>query len=166
MGQRLIITEEERNEILKLHKSFIFEGPDDVLGNQGTPVSGAINSGPGIVNTVNQPGLPAAQPPTKITQLQNKLNQKFKSGLTADGKWGSKTANAVLSALKGLSTPPAQQPPAQQPTAQQPTAQQPPAQQPSKLEKPLVPQNNATLKNPGLANPFVKPKNPLNQPLR
>ena len=58
MGQRLIITEEERNEILKLHKSFIFEGPDDVLGNQGTPVSGATNSGPGIVNTVNQPGLP------------------------------------------------------------------------------------------------------------
>lgn len=119
MGQRLIITEEERNEILKLHKSSIFEGPDDVLGNQGTPVSGATNSGPGIVNTVNQPGLPAAQPPTKITQLQNKLNQKFKSGLTADGKWGFKTANAVLSVLKGLST-----------------QQKQPAQQPAKVEEP------------------------------
>ena len=125
MGQRLIITEEERNEILKLHKSFIFEGPDDVLGNQGTPVSGATNTGPGIENTVNQPGLPASQPPTKITQLQNKLNQKFKSGLTADGKWGSKTANAVLTALKGLS-----------PQQQQPPAQQPPAQQPAKIEEP------------------------------
>ena len=124
MGQRLIITEEERNEILNLHKSRIFEGPEDALGTQGTPVVGATNTGPGIGNTVNQPGLPAAQPPTKITQLQNKLNQKFKSGLTADGKWGPKTANAVLSALKGLSP-------------QQPATQQPATQQPAKVEEPI-----------------------------
>jgi len=134
MGQRLIITERERNRILNLHGAsnkliYVVEGPNDVLGNQGTPVSGATNTGPGIENTVNQPGLPASQPPTKITQLQNKLNQKFKSGLTADGKWGSKTANAVLTALKGLS-PQQQQPPAQQ------QQQQPPAQQPAKIEEP------------------------------
>jgi len=125
MGQRLIITERERNRILNLHGAsnkliYVVEGPNDVLGNQGTPVSGATNTGPGIENTVNQPGLPASQPPTKITQLQNKLNQKFKSGLTADGKWGSKTANAVLTALKGLS----------------PQQQQPPAQQPANIEEP------------------------------
>ena len=58
-------------------------------------------------------------------QLQNKLNQKFNSGLKVDGKWGVNTANAVLRALK--TTSPATKPPTatQQPATQQPATQQP-----------------------------------------
>ena len=128
MGKNLIITEEERNEILNLHNSYIFEAPGDtVLGNQGTPVVGATASGPTIANTVSQPSVPPqqTQQPTKIAQLQNKLNQKFNSGLKVDGKWGVNTANAVLRALK--TTSPATKPPTatQQPATQQPATQQP-----------------------------------------
>lgn len=119
MGKKLIITEEERNEILNLHNSRIFEGPEDALGNQGTPVVGATPAGPTIAGTMNQPSVPTQQPTqqlTKIQQLQNKLNEKFKSGLKADGKWGPKTATAVLNALKTSSTPAPQTPAPQKPT--------------------------------------------------
>jgi hypothetical protein len=115
MGKRLIITEEERNEILNLHKSHIFEAPGDtVLGNQDTPVVGATPSGPTIADTMNKPSVPTQQSTqkplnqptpgknTKVETLQNTLNEKFKSGLGADGKWGIKTATAVLNSLKSL----------------------------------------------------------------
>lgn len=36
----------------------------------------------------------------KVLDLQKKLNEKFKSGLTEDGKWGPKTSLAVANALK------------------------------------------------------------------
>lgn len=138
MGKKLIITEEERNEILNLHNSMIFEGPEDALGNQGTPVVGATPSGPTIAGTMNQPSVPTQQPtqqPTKITQLQNKLNEKFKSGLKADGKWGPKTATAVLTALKGLSSSTPQQPTPQQP---QKPAEEPMEKLPLKPIEPLT----------------------------
>lgn len=122
MGQRLIITEEERNIIRRLHKSNIFEaGPEAQVATQQSMSS------------------------QKIMDLQNKLNEKFNSGLTADNKWGVNTANAVLNALKGL-------------TQQQSTTQN---YQNPKLKTP----NNVNLKNPGLKNPYLNPKNPLNQPL-
>jgi peptidoglycan hydrolase-like protein with peptidoglycan-binding domain len=75
MGQRLIITEEERDSIRRLHKSNIFEAPES-----------------------QQPA--QTQQLTKIQQLQTKLNEKFNSGLIVDGKWGPKTASAVVNALK------------------------------------------------------------------
>ena len=40
----------------------------------------------------------------KVEALQNKLNEKFKSGLVPDGKWGPKTAAAVQTALASLNT--------------------------------------------------------------
>ena len=134
MGQRLIITEEERNSILNAHKSNIFEaepaGQDPKLQQVATPTQ--------------QPSAVPQQSASsqKIMQLQNKLNEKFNSGLTPDGKWVAKTANAILIALKGL-----------------------PTQHTSKLKNPLLSPNNVNLKNPGLKNPYVNPKNPLNQPL-
>jgi hypothetical protein len=128
MGKRLIITEEEKNEILNLHKSHIFEAPGDaVLGNQETPVVGATPSGPTIADTMDKPSVPTQQPTqkplnqstpgknTKVESLQNTLNEKFKSGLGADGKWGIKTATAVLNSLKSL--------PKEQPIEKLPTAQ-------------------------------------------
>jgi hypothetical protein len=79
MGQRLIITEDEKNTIRRLHKSNVFEAPE-----------------------LQQPA--QTQQLTKIQQLQTKLNEKFNSGLTVDGKWGTKTASAVINALKVPST--------------------------------------------------------------
>lgn len=38
----------------------------------------------------------------KVLDLQKKLNEKYKSGLTPDGKWGPKTSLVVANALKGL----------------------------------------------------------------
>lgn len=37
-----------------------------------------------------------------ITELQNSLNTKFKSGLTPDGKYGPKTSASILTALQTL----------------------------------------------------------------
>jgi hypothetical protein len=112
MSKNLIITEEEKNEILKLHKSYIFESlGDEVLGEQDAPVDGSTSQAP-----TQQPT--QTQQLTKIQQLQTKLNEKFNSGLTVDGKWGPKTASAVVKALKSTTT---QQPvQTQQPTPQEP----------------------------------------------
>ena len=157
MGKRLIITEDERNEILNLHKSHIFEAPSDtVLGNQGTPVVGATPAGPTIANTMNQPqvgGTVVKDMTSKVFALQNSLNAKFKSGLKSDGKWGPKTATAVLNALKGSAN---QKPNAVTTPTQQPATQQPATQQPTQT-------TNTTVKNPGLVNPYTNTKNPLNQ---
>jgi hypothetical protein len=47
MSKNLIITEEEKNEILKLHKSYIFESlGDEVLGEQDAPVDGSTSQAP------------------------------------------------------------------------------------------------------------------------
>lgn len=55
----------------------------------------------------------------KVEALQNKLNEKFKSGLTPDGKWGPKTAAAVqtaLASLQGSQQPNTSTQPLQKPT--------------------------------------------------
>jgi hypothetical protein len=41
----------------------------------------------------------------KVTQIQTKLNEKFKAGLTPDGFWGPKTAAAVAKYLPQLKQP-------------------------------------------------------------
>lgn len=41
----------------------------------------------------------------KVTQIQTKLNEKFKAGLVADGLWGPKTAAAVAKYLPQLKQP-------------------------------------------------------------
>ena len=38
----------------------------------------------------------------KVLDLQKKLNEKYKAGLTEDGKWGPKTSLAVANALKNV----------------------------------------------------------------
>lgn len=117
MGQRLIIAEEEKNRILNLHgtsnnRNYLFEDPNDVLGNQETPVVGATPSGPTLASTMSQPELPAENKPadksSKVLGIQNNLNSKLNSGLKTDGKWGPKTATAVLNALKTTSSTPKQ----------------------------------------------------------
>jgi hypothetical protein len=41
----------------------------------------------------------------KVTQIQTKLNEKFKAGLVVDGLWGPKTAAAVAKYLPQLKQP-------------------------------------------------------------
>lgn len=41
----------------------------------------------------------------KVTQIQTKLNEKFKAGLVPDGLWGPKTAAAVAKYLPQLKQP-------------------------------------------------------------
>ena len=41
----------------------------------------------------------------KVTQIQNKLNEKFNAGLVPDGLWGPKTASAVAKYLPQLKQP-------------------------------------------------------------
>ena len=71
---------------------------------------------------------------TKVATLQTKMNEKFKSGLKPDSRWGPKTATAVLNALKSLPT-------------QEPTPQEVPTPQEEPIQKlPILPANAETLK--------------------
>ncbi len=121
MKQRLIITEEEKNQIINLHRKFINEaGPGgiDPSLQQGTTTSGVTSgatSGATVQPTVIQKGVKNP----KVEALQTKLNEKFNSGLVVDGKWGPKTAAAVqtaLTSLQGAQQPNASTQPLQKPT--------------------------------------------------
>jgi peptidoglycan hydrolase-like protein with peptidoglycan-binding domain len=85
MKNRFLISEEERNRILGMH-----------LNEQSTqqPVQPQPTSTfkMGVKND-------------KVTQIQNKLNEKFKAGLVPDGLWGPKTASAVAKYLPQLKQP-------------------------------------------------------------
>jgi peptidoglycan hydrolase-like protein with peptidoglycan-binding domain len=72
---RFILTEDERRNISKLHKSYITEQAVQDVAVQ-----------PGVYNE-------------KVKQLQDHLNTKFQSGLVADGKLGPKTLAAAQAAL-------------------------------------------------------------------
>ena len=72
---RFILTEDERRNISKLHKSYITEEAVQDVAVQ-----------PGVYNE-------------KVKQLQDHLNTKFQSGLVADGKLGPKTLAAAQAAL-------------------------------------------------------------------
>lgn len=114
MKNRFYITEEDKKNILHQHKNYVNE--------QGVEVPG-LSSQNSILNTLS----PQQQVPTqttttqtttppqgkveniqpgvfnqKVMDLQKKLNEKYKSGLIPDGKWGPKTSLAVANVLKGL----------------------------------------------------------------
>ena len=72
---RFILTEDERRNISKLHKSYITEQAVQDVAVQ-----------PGVFNQ-------------KVQDLQNHLNTKFQSGLVPDGKLGPKTLAAAQAAL-------------------------------------------------------------------
>lgn len=92
MRNKFILTEEEKRSILSMHtKRYISE--DDTQPLTVTPT--VIKSG-----VFNQ----------KVLDLQNKLNEKYKSGIVADGKWGTNTANAVSQALSSIPSKPEETP--------------------------------------------------------
>ena len=109
MGQRLIISEEEKKHILGLHKSNIFEsGPEgqdpsqqQIATTNGSSGSSGSSGTSGVTDNV----VTSSSKNTKVGTLQTKMNEKFKSGLKADNRWGPKTATAVLNALKSLEVP-------------------------------------------------------------
>lgn len=72
---RFILTEDEKRNISKLHKSYITEQAVQDVAVQ-----------PGVFNQ-------------KVMDLQNHLNTKFQSGLVPDGKLGPKTLAAAQAAL-------------------------------------------------------------------
>ena len=72
---RFILTEDEKRNISKLHKSYITEQAVQDVAVQ-----------PGVFNQ-------------KVLDLQNHLNTKFQSGLVPDGKLGPKTLAAAQAAL-------------------------------------------------------------------
>ena len=86
--------------------------------NTSTTTSGAtsgVTSGTTVAPVAIQKGVKNP----KVEALQNKLNEKFKSGLTPDGKWGPKTAAAVqtaLASLQGSQQPNTSTQPLQKPT--------------------------------------------------
>jgi hypothetical protein len=113
MKNRFYITEEDKKNILHQHKNYVNEQgvevpglssqnsvlntispqqqvPQQVTTQTTTPPQGKVeNIQPGIFNQ-------------KVMDLQKKLNEKYKSGLIPDGKWGPKTSLAVANVLKGL----------------------------------------------------------------
>ena len=109
MKNRFYITEEDKKNILNQHKNYVNE--------QGVEVPG-LSSQNSILNTITpQQQVPqqTTTPPQgkveniqpgvfnqKVMDLQKKLNEKYKSGLIPDGKWGPKTSLAVANVLKSL----------------------------------------------------------------
>lgn len=70
-----ILSENEKTEILNLHKKFINE-------------ENAVEVTPGVVND-------------KVLELQNLLKTKFGSSISADSKLGPKTIDSAIRALLG-----------------------------------------------------------------
>ena len=109
MKNRFYITEEDKKNILNQHKNYVNE--------QGVEVPG-LSSQNSVLNTISpQQQVPqqTTTPPQgkveniqpgvfnqKVMDLQKKLNEKYKSGLILDGKWGPKTSLVVANVLKGL----------------------------------------------------------------
>ena len=118
MKNRFYITEEDKKNILHQHKNYVNE--------QGVEVPG-LSSQNSVLNTIFPQQQVPQQVPTqttttqtttppqgkveniqpgvfnqKVLDLQKKLNEKYKSGLIPDGKWGPKTSLAVANVLKGL----------------------------------------------------------------
>jgi peptidoglycan hydrolase-like protein with peptidoglycan-binding domain len=83
------LNEDEKYRILNLHKKFISE---QTAADPNATVQQVVQQ------VVQNPG-------DKIKTLQGILNDRFKSGLVVDGKWGPKTAAAVQKALSTINTP-------------------------------------------------------------
>lgn len=110
MNKKFLITEEEKSRILGLHEQGVEFKPTDTSysTNWDNPVQ------------QTNPNVPSQPQPTqvqatstfkmgvkndKVTQIQTKLNEKFKAGLMVDGLWGPKTAAAVAKYLPQLKQP-------------------------------------------------------------
>lgn len=123
MKQRLIITEEEKNQIINLHRKFINEagpgGIDPNLQQGNTTTTTTVAPVTTTTTTVAPVSIQKGVKNPKVEALQTKLNEKFNSGLVVDGKWGPKTAAAVqtaLASLQGAQQPNASTQPLQKPT--------------------------------------------------
>ena len=114
MNKKFLITEEEKNRILGLHEQGVEFKPTDTSysTNWNNPVQQTNPNVPSQTQPTQQQ--PTQQPSStfkmgvkndKVTQIQTKLNEKFKVGLTPDGLWGPKTAAAVAKYLPQLKQP-------------------------------------------------------------
>lgn len=86
-----ILSENEKNEILGLHKKYI---------NEQVPPTTTTTT------TTNQPTTPPSEivpgvANDKVLELQNLLKTKFQSGIAADSKLGPKTIDSAMRALLG-----------------------------------------------------------------
>lgn len=127
MEKRIIIKEDERNHILNLHRKYISEqqaGPQNFNqvddNKDGVPdyLQQSVSSNATTQQTTTAPDVTTQQTTVvtpqnqiqgckgnqKICLLQSKLNEKYKSGLVVDGKWGPKTAAAVQKAMSAQSS--------------------------------------------------------------
>lgn len=87
---RFILSEEEKKEILSLHKKYISED----ASNTASTVSNTAST---QTSTVITPGVYN----DKVLELQNLLKTKHSAGITSDGKLGPKTLGAVENVLQG-----------------------------------------------------------------
>jgi hypothetical protein len=114
MKNRFLISEEEKSRILGLHEQGVEFKPTDTSysTNWDNPVQQTNPNVPSQTQPTQQQ--PTQQPSStfkmgvknnKVTQIQTKLNEKFKAGLMVDGLWGPKTAAAVAKYLPQLKQP-------------------------------------------------------------
>lgn len=87
---RFILSEQEKNEILSLHKKYISE--------QATNTASTVsNTASTQTSTVISPGVYNE----KVLELQNLLKTKHGANIAADGKLGPKTLGATENVLQG-----------------------------------------------------------------
>jgi peptidoglycan hydrolase-like protein with peptidoglycan-binding domain len=109
MKNRFLISEEEKSRILGLHEQGVEFKPTDTSysTNWNNPVQQTNPNVPSQTQPTQQPSstFKMGVKNDKVTQIQTKLNEKFKAGLTPDGLWGPKTAAAVAKYLPQLKQP-------------------------------------------------------------
>lgn len=84
--------------VIQSNSNGVLKFPPEEIGGTAAPTTTTTTTAAPSQPTVIQKGVKNP----KVEALQNKLNEKFKSGLTPDGKWGPKTAAAVQTALASL----------------------------------------------------------------
>lgn len=94
---RFILSEEEKKEILSLHKKYISEQVTNTASTASNTASTVSNSASTQTSTVIAPGVYNE----KVLELQNLLKTKHAAGIAADGKLGPKTLGAVENVLQG-----------------------------------------------------------------
>lgn len=94
---RFILSEEEKKEILSLHKKYISEQVTNTASTASNTASTVSNSANTQTSTVIAPGVYNE----KVLELQNLLKTKHAAGIAADGKLGPKTLGAVENVLQG-----------------------------------------------------------------
>jgi hypothetical protein len=94
---RFILSEEEKKEILSLHKKYISEDASNTANTVSNTASTVSNTASTQTSTVIAPGVYN----DKVLELQNLLKTKHAAGIAADGKLGPKTLGAVENVLQG-----------------------------------------------------------------